>query len=253
MRLTYLATCARMTWREFSRRRLVLSLALLVPAVFLAVAAATTTSQLVPVQLASAAATLIQVNERQQSLLFISIAGAGLMAAFLATGIVQRHLEASRRLVLAGYRPIELIAGQLLVLLGIVAGTVAYTWVLLMLGAEVPFQRQAWLGLFLGALVYAAYGLLVGTVFRRDLESVFAILLLVNIDAGWLQNPLYYAGAESRWLIEILPAHAPVQAGLLAEFTTEPVAPLVRRSLGYAGVLFLAAIGIYSFRMRVAR
>lgn len=243
-----------MTARELSRRRLVLALALAVPAVFLAVAVLTTSEERrVMVQLAAAGPELVEAGERRQSLLFISIAAAGLIAAFLAAGLVQRQLDASRRLVLAGYQAAELIVGRLLVLLGVVSVTAGYTSGLLALVVVPPPSVGAIVGLFLAAFVYAAYGLLVGTIFRRDLEAVFAILVLVNVDAGWLQNPVYFATAESRWLIEALPAHAPAQTALVAELVGEPIGGLVVRSLAYGAALLGVAITIYSLRMRVAR
>ena len=253
MRLTHLGTCAELTARELLRRRLVLALSLLVPVVFLVVAAATTSARPILIVLAASTQDLVTADERRQSLLFIAIAGAGLIGAFLGAELVQRHFAASRRLVLAGYRASELIVGRLFVLAVIVVATGAYTWALLAVGAAPRLRSGVWVGLMLGTLVYAAWGTLIGTIFRRELESIFAILILVNIDAGWLQNPLYYATAESRWLIEALPAHTPVQIALLSEFTGEPTGDLVVQSLGYSAVLLTAAIVIYARRMRIAR
>ena len=101
--------------------------------------------------------------------------------------------------------------------------------------------------------VYGCYGLLVGTVFRRDLDSVFAILVLINIDAGWLQNPLYYAAARNQRLIEALPAHWPSQVSYLGAFTGEPVSGPALRGLAYGCAFLALAVAAYALRLRVKR
>lgn len=253
MRLSYVATCAGMTLRELSRRRLVLALALLVPVVFFAVVLATTGEGTLGVTLAGAAEAVTEVAERRQSLLFIGVAAAGLISAFFAASLVQRQIDANRRLVLCGYRPSEIIAARIAVLAGIVAGAGLYTWSLLALvdGGGVP--AAAGVGIALGAFVYGGYGLLIGTLLRRELESIFAILVLINIDAGWLQNPIYYADSRSRWLIESLPAHYPSQVTYLAAFTDDGIAGLAIRGAAYGAALLGIALVLYRYRMRIVR
>jgi hypothetical protein len=137
------------------------------------------------------------------------------------------------------------------VLIAIVAVTSLYLWGLLALVARPAFPPGVALGVALGALVYGCYGFLVGTLFHRDLETIFAILVLINIDAGWLQNPIYFQSAHSRWLIEALPAHFPAQVAHLAAFTGDPVARLVVGSCLYATALLAAAVTLYRHRVEV--
>lgn len=253
MRATYVGTSAAMTARDLTRKRLVLALALAVPAVFFAVVFATTGDRLVPITLAGAAGRVAWVEERRQSLLFISIAATSLISAFFASSLIQRQLDANRRLVLCGYRAAELIVARLAVLLGIIATTALYTWLALGLFSSPPFPGGVLLGLTVGAFVYGCYGLLVGTLFRRELESIFAILVLVNIDGGWLQNPIYYQNAGSKWLIEALPAHYPSQIAYLSAFTSDQVGPPTAYALAYGAAFLLAAVALYVRRMRVTR
>ena len=253
MRATYVGTSAAMTACDLTRKRLVLALALAVPAIFFAVVFATTGDRLVPITLAAADGRVTVVEERRQSLLFISIAATGLISAFFASSLIQRQLDANRRLVLCGYRAAELIAARLAVLLGIIATTALYTWLALGLFSSPRFPVGVLLGLTVGAFVYGCYGLLVGTLFRRELESIFAILVLVNIDAGWLQNPIYYQNAGSKWLIEALPAHYPSQVAYLSAFTSDRVGALVACALAYGAAFLFAAVALYIRRMRVTR
>lgn len=253
MRAAYVATAAAMAVRELTRKRLVLVLALCVPAVFFAAVFATVGDQLVSVMLAAAAERVTLVEERRQSLLFISMAATGLISAFFASSLIQRQLDANRRLVLCGFRATELSTARLAVLLGIIAATALYTWFALELFTSPRFPAGVLLGIIVGAFVYGCYGLLVGTLFRRELESIFAILVLINIDAGWLQNPIYYQNAQSKWLIEALPAHYPSQIAHLSAFTSEPIGPLAAYGLAYGTAFLLAALALYAKRMRVTR
>jgi hypothetical protein len=253
MRLTYVATSAAMTARELTRKRLVLVLALSVPAVFFAAVFATTGDGIVPISLAAAAGRVALVGERRQSLLFIGIAATGLISAFFASSLIQRQLDANRRLILCGYQATELITARLAVLLGIIAATALYTWLTLEFFSFPRFPAGVLLGITVGAFVHGCYGLLVGTLFRGELESIFALLVLINIDAGWLQNPIYYQNARSKWLIEALPAYYPSQIAYLSAFTSDRVGALVAYGLAYGAVFLLAALAVYVVRMRVAR
>jgi len=252
MRAAYIATAVSMTARELSRRRLVLALALALPAVFFAVVFATAGDGLVSITLAAADGDVAPVEERRQSLVFISIAASGLITAFFASSLIQSQLGSNRRLLLCGYRAVELIAARLTVLLGIVLATALYTWLVLRLFPDSGLTGGALLGIMLGAFVYGCYGLLVGTLFRGELESIFSILVLVNIDAGWLQNPIYYRNAGSKWLIEALPAHYPSQVAYLSSFTAESTGKEAIWAVAYGLVILLAAVAIYTRRMRIS-
>jgi hypothetical protein len=259
VRGAYIATAAAMTVRELARKRLVLVLALCVPVVLFAAEFATEGNQIVRVRFAAAAERVRSVEELDQSLLFISIAATGLISAFFASSLIQRQLDANRRLVLCGFRATELITARLAVLLGIIAAAALYTWFALEVFTRLElftrprFSVGVLLGITVGAFVYGCYGLLVGTLFRSELESIFAIIVLINVDAGWLQNPIYYQNAGSKWLIEALPAHYPSQIAYLSAFTSEPIGRLVAYGLAYGAVFLLAALVLYAGRMSVKR
>src|SRR5712692_2611821 len=133
MRLRSIATSAAMTARESLRNRLVIALGLLLPVIFFAIVFATTRSRPVPVELGAAASSQpLQIDERRQTLIFIAVAAAGLLAAFFAANLVQRRVDANRRLVLCGYRPGELLLARFAILLAIVATSSIYIWLLLL-------------------------------------------------------------------------------------------------------------------------
>jgi hypothetical protein len=254
MRLSYLRVGMAMTARELLRSRLVLILLLVIPSLFFTIVALTTTDRLITFRLAAISEKpLIEVSERSESLVFIGTAVAGLLASYLALGLMQKQSEVNRRLVLCGYHPSELIVSKLAVLLGVIVLVGIYVGGLLPIFFRPERFALAVLGLMLAGFVYGSYGLLVGALFRRELEGILFIVLLANIDAGWLQNPVYYAGAQNQFIIRALPAYYPSQLGMIGAFTDRSaIRPLVS-SLGYGLVLLLVALAVYFVRMRVRR
>jgi hypothetical protein len=95
--------------------------------------------------------------------------------------------------------------------------------------------------------------MLVGAVVKQELEGVFTIVFLTNIDAGWLQNPIYYAHSQRQALIRALPGYGPVQLAVVGSFTDdEPHGALPRAALCGAFAL-VAALLAFGLRIRPAR
>lgn len=252
MSLRRLGVALSMLIREVVRNRFALVLLAVVPSVFYLVARLTGSRNPVAFRLSAldrpAEVTVPQLHEIG---VFIGLAATGLLAAFIGLRLAQREVETNRRLVACGYRASELLLARLGVLL-LVAAAVS-----LLVAAGIPalfFSPQRPWGLLAGfalcGLVYGSYGLLVGSLVRRELEGILLIALLTNLDVGWLQNPVWYAEAQHQWVIRTLPAYFPSQAAMAAAFTTLPVArPLLGGTAYGLGLLALAAAG-WSFRMR---
>jgi hypothetical protein len=155
--------------------------------------------------------------------------------------------------VFEGYRTTELLAARMIVLIAVAAVVAVWIAVLLALLAEPARRAGVPAGLLLGAAVYAAIGMLLGTLVRREVEGMLGILLLVNIDAGWLQNPALYAHAQQRTLIRLLPAHHPAQVVMTSAFSDASILGELAASLAWLlGVAALAA-ACYALRLRVYR
>jgi hypothetical protein len=254
MRMKHVMTAAAMTLRESARNRLVLVLGLLLPLVFFAIVFATTRTRSIPVEIGeSSASQPMQTDERRVTLIFIGLAAAGLLAAFFAANLVQRRIDTDRRLVLCGYRAVELLAARVAILLVIVAVASVYVALLLFAVTAEPARAGVVLGIVLGAFVYGCYGLVAGTALRHDLATIFAIVVLTNIDLGWLQNPVVYHGAQNRWVIRALPGYFPAQTAFLAELTNESLGMTVVRALTWGIALLLGAALLYIHRMRLRR
>jgi hypothetical protein len=190
------------------------------------------------------------LDRRAVALTFLGIAAVGFVSAFFAFYLVHRRLEVDRRLALVGLPPVEIGTAKLAVLAGLVISLSTYQ--LALLAATEPIAHP--LGLFGGliavGLVYGAVGLLLGALSRHEIEGLLVIVLLANIDVGWLQNPAYYAESQRRWIIESLPGFFPTQLALLSVFEPRGLAGAAGWcSLWVAGA-FLAALVAIMVRTR---
>lgn len=247
-----IATSVSMILRMLMRRRIVLLLLLVIPAVFLTTVALTTSERLVPFRLASIEEEpYIEVSEEEISMVFFAVATAGFLMSFLGLSLIQKHSAVNRRLVLCGYHPVELLVANFLALIGMILFVGVYVAALSSLFVEMEHPALLVAGLCLSGLVYGCYGLLVGTLIRGELEGILLIVLLVNIDAGWLQNPLFYAEAQNQVIIRYLPAYFPSQTSIIASFTDYGATRPILLSLVYGGLFLALAMLIFFTKMRV--
>jgi hypothetical protein len=252
MRLSYIRVGWQMAAREIGRSRIALILLFVIPTLFYALVALTTSTRQVAFRLAAVAgAPNVAVSAQRQALIFMGLTAVGLLTSFLALVLVQKHAPANRRLVLAGYRPSELILSKLALLGCVVALIGSYVAAMLLLFFPPEHLGLLVVGFMLGGYVYGCYGLLVGSVVRQELEGILLVVLLANIDVGWLQNPLFYAEAQNKAIIRHLPAFFPAQASMIAAFTDHPVTVPVLGSLAYGSSLLVIAMLLYWRKMRV--
>lgn len=248
-----IAASAGLVGRELARNRVALGLLVLLPAVFYVVIHLTTGERPIEFRLSVTGDRELTAVERDLSILFIGLASIAGVSAFLAFLLVFKPVGTDRRLVFEGYRPPELLAAKLAVL-GAVAVVVALYGTALLPIFFLPARPSGvFVGYLLTALVYGAVGMAVGALVRRDLEGILFLLLLVNLDPGWLQSPVFYAHAHNQELIRALPAHHPGQVAMGAAFTDAPISSEVVTSLLYlTGALAVAGLG-YGLRVRVRR
>jgi hypothetical protein len=254
MRLSYIATGALMTVRELLRNRVVLIMLFVIPSVFYTLVALTTPDRPIAFKLASVSEdTFVSVSQKSESLIFIGLAAVGFLTSFVAMTLIRRDVDVNRRLVVCGYRPSELVVSKLAVLVGVVLVVALFVSTALLIFFRPEHFALTAVGLILVGWVYGAYGLLVGALFRRELEAVLFIALLANIDAGWLQNPIYYADAQNTEIIRALPAYFPSQVSMVAAFSDHPVTIPVLASIGYGLSLLVFALVVHRWRMPAFR
>ena len=269
-RMRRVATAARLLFKDLLRRRIALILLFVVPALFDAVVFVTTTSRSIAVMLGSLAdeseptsipgldrlAALFgddgtrTLDERRLSLVFLGAAAVSFLACFLAFNLVHKRRDVDARLVHAGYRAHEVLLAKLLVLLGLVSLLSVYESAILWPWLAPKHVELVAAGLFFGGLIYGCLGMLVGALVNQELEGIFVIVLLTNIDAGWLQNPIYWAHSQRRALIRSLPGYGPVQLAVVGAFTDDAPHGALARAAIWAGVALVLALVAFGTRIR---
>jgi len=188
---------------------------------------------------------------KEIALVFFAVTSTGFLVSLIGLNLVQVESEVNRRLVICGYHPFELLISNLLVLLLLITAIAVYIGSLVSWFVSINHFLMFIFGLMLIGFVYGCYGLAIGSMIKGKLEGVFFIVLLANIDSGWLQNPMYYAGAHNSEIIRYLPAYFPSQSAIIAAFTDYSSANEILYSLLYgAGFLILALLIFYN-KMRI--
>lgn len=254
MRNTRIITGLSMILKMLSRRRIIIVSLILIPVVFLTVVELTAPSRIIPFRIASLdIRVFIRELLKEISLVFFAVTSSGFLVSLIALNLVQVENNVNRRLVLCGYHPFELLISNLLALLLLI--TLVATYIGLLTSWFVPINNFPMfiLGLMLIGFVYGCYGLVIGSLIKGKLEGVFFIVILANIDAGWLQNPMYYAGAHNNIIIRYLPAYFPSQSAIIAAFTDYSSANAIGYSLLYGSGFLLLALLMFYIKMRIKR
>jgi hypothetical protein len=100
--------------------------------------------------------------------------------------------------------------------------------------------------LFCTAMTYGALGVALGTLLRREVEGMFAIVMISVVDLA-LQNPLASSGADSEMVLW-LPSYGAMQAATAAGFST--TVPTVDFAVQLAWFIASALIGLLAFHRR---
>ena len=180
--------------REYRRNRVLWVLLIAVPAVFIGLAIAVTPDKLAPVALVDGARNFTGMlsEQRMHAATMVPVTSAflaGITGLFVVTG----SAGGDRRLVLAGFRPREVLAGRL----GVIAAATVLTTTIAVGVSGAWFPPRQWAGFaaanLLIALTYALIGVLVGPLTGR-LGGLYLILLLAFIDVGLGQSIMFGSG-----------------------------------------------------------
>lgn len=147
-----------------------------------------------------------------------------------------------RRLAMAGYPRTHLVLAKVTALALISAAVAGYATAVTCL---VWTPRQPLLlaaALFSAGLTYGALGVGFGSVLRREVEGMFAIVMTSIIDLA-LQNPVTSSGADTP-VVRYLPSYGAMQAGTAAGFSTSPVPRYLAIQLTwFAGAALISLVG----------
>ena len=162
------------------------------------------------------------------------------VAALLGVFLMQSALDGDRRLVVAGFRPVETVLARLLVLLAGTSLVVAVSAVVTALN----FTPASWVPLIVSMLLlglnYGAIGALAGALLGK-LAATYLMLFLVMTDLGVVQTPMFHATPPDGAVL--LPGYGPSRVMYDGGFsTTFHATSELLLSLGWTAVLGAAVV-----------
>jgi hypothetical protein len=241
----------RLSLLEALRNRLGLILFFAIPVIFLGIVVMTAGKTLVPIKIFFFHDTLqLLLSQKDVSLVFVSASVSGFLSAYFALVLFHQDFEYYRYCVFSGLRPMSFLGGRF-VFFGAMAVVLA-AGITLVLGRLVPLHNSmlVFCGFLLVALLYGTFGGIAGSMTKEFLIAVLCVALLADIDAAWLQNPVYYTAAERLEFIRWLPAYYPCQLIFSAAFTERNNSLALCGGTIYGIVLFGILLFILTMRMR---
>lgn len=234
-------TALRYGFRDYRRNLVLWVLLVALPVAFITLSIAVTPDDPAPVELVENGRRELQIlsmSDLHGAVMVPITVGflAGLAGLFVALG----SSEGDRRLVLAGYRPLEVLAARL----GVIAFAALLTTGVSLGVTGASFAPADWVTFaaanVLVAVTYGMIGVLVGPRFGL-LGGLYLMLALPFIDVGIAQNAMFDA-APPGWAT-FLPAHGGVRVMLDGAFTGgfDEVGALVLAVAWLAGVTVAAA------------
>ncbi len=194
--MSRVAVATRLGFREQGRRPLLLVLLVVVPFFFITFAIAIT--QRLPREISLPAAGQVLTNMRDIHGAVMAAITVSFLAGLLGVFLMQSVRQADRRLVVAGFRPREVLVPRVLVLIAastlVLAVSLAVT--------ALSFQPKLWppftIGNLLTGLIYVMLGALTGSVVD-GLGATYLMLFGAMFDLGIVQNPMFGTGAPPAW------------------------------------------------------
>ncbi|MGW2461982.1 ABC transporter permease [Streptomyces sp. NPDC004457] len=238
-------TAARFDLIEHARNRLATVLvALFIPS-WISLAHAVIPSRTVTFRL-RATGRLLEPAGNQITQITGAINAVTLITGFMMFAVTFNGGRFDRRLAMAGYPRVHLVLAKTTSLTLASATIAAYATAVIHI-AWSPRQPVALAAaLFCGAMTYGALGVVFGSLLRREVEGMFALVMTSLVDVG-LQSPLASGGTGSA-AVRLLPTYGTMQAATAAGFTrTLPPGELAVQILWFAGA---ALLGLLAFHRR---
>ncbi|AYN43031.1 ABC transporter permease [Streptomyces dangxiongensis] len=243
--LNLFATATRYDLIEHARNRFACLLVVFFIPTWITLVYLTIPDRAVSIRLASTGETVSLPGSR-----LTQITGA-LNAVTLVTGFMMFAATFSggrfdRRLAMAGYPRTHLVLAKTASLTLTSAVLAAYATAVIRTAwtPERPGPLAA--ALFGAALTYGALGVVFGSLLRREVEGMFALVMTSVIDVG-LQNPVLSSGAGST-MTRFLPTYGAVQVATAAGFSSTPApSDLALQTLWFAAA---GLLGLLAFHHR---
>lgn len=212
-------TAYRLGLKEYSRSYVLVGLLVYLPAAYITLISYVTPSVPIPVRVpVDGLVVELMLDLPVVNSVVMAPATCSFITGIAGLFLMRRSRDADDRLVLAGYRPWQIIAarvGLLITICTLVTGVaVGVLWFNYAPTLPAAFVAAT----FLAALAYGLFGVIVGTHLGR-LSGMYVVLFVPMLDLGVFQNPMFMRGEPSLWM-QLLPGHFPMSLAIDAAFTT---------------------------------
>lgn len=243
--MTRIGTAYRLGLKEYARSYVLVGLLVYLPAAYITLVSYVTPSVQIPVRVPVDGLTVeLMLDLPVVNAVVMAPATCSFITGIAGLFLMQRSRDADDRLVLAGYRPWQVIAARVALLTSICAlvtgVAVGVLWFNYVPELPVPFVAAT----LLSALVYGLFGVMVGTRLG-PLSGMYVVLFVPMLDIGVFQNPMFMQGEPALWM-QLLPGHYPVSVAIDAAFSTaiDPTM-LLRSGVVVLGLGTLAVTAFY--------
>ena len=225
-----------------------------IPVLFLGIVQITAGEGIVPIKLYYPGETLeMMLMIRHACIVFAAAALCGFLSAYYALILFHQNFEYFRFCVFNGLHPAVFLAGRFVFLVVLILLLAAATTILTGALVTIYHPGMVFAGFVLIGIIYGACGGIAGTMVRDILAAFLFVALLADLDAAWLQNPVYYTSGQNIGLIHWLPAFYPCQMIFAAGFTEDPNPLAVQGGLIYAALLLGSLLAVIMLRLRGVR
>ncbi|MGA5605105.1 ABC transporter permease [Streptomyces griseoincarnatus] len=247
--LSLFTTATRYDLIEHGRNRFAMLLVVFFIPTWVSLAYLTITDRATPFQLAATGERLAPAGNQ-----LTQITGA-LNAVTLVTGFMMFAATFTggrfdRRLAMVGYPRTQLVLAKAASLVLASALLAAYATAVMCIAWTPKQPHLLAAALFCAALTYGAIGVVLGSLLRREVEGMFALVMISVIDVA-LQNPMVSAGADNP-LTQLLPTYGSVQAATAAGFSTTSVPAYFTLQLLWLAATALLSLSAFHHRTRNA-
>jgi hypothetical protein len=236
-----------MQWRETRRQGLSLLMVVGLPLAFFLVMYSTSSSHPMPVEVWEENGPVqITVNHRHFVSLLLATMGMGWGVAAAALSSVVGSAARDRRLILCGYRAVELMVARFAVLMGVVVALALLFVALVQVLLTPRFPALVLLGTLLSGLVALGAGAVVGSLLPHQLEATISVIAIFGLEMAMASGQASFE--------RYLPLHFANEVLKAGAFGTAPevVGPALL-ALGYGLALLAGAVVVWSRRVGLAR
>lgn len=240
-----------LSFKELARNRFGMFLLVIIPAVFLLIVEWTSGTELMPIDLYfQDGRREVMLSQHDINIVFIGAAVSGFLTAYFAILLFYRNFKYFRHCIGMGLSPTEFVGARFLFFLTVTVLLAVFITVLIRFLTSVESMMYLFAGFLLVGTIYGTFGAIVGLVSREIMEAILGVVLLANLDAGWLQNPLFYSSSQQVEFIQWLPAYYPSQAIFASAFTPDVNSWAFLKGSLYAAILLVMMILLIHHKIR---